>query len=245
MELRHQHPRRQGDLGEAAAIHWLTEIGASVCFPLFHSPDYDLVADLHGQLRRVQVKTGTATQGSGYTVQLATSGGNRSWSGLVKRFNPSRCDFLFALVGDGRRWFIPAAEIEATTCIVLGGRKYEEYEIAPDSALSAPSTIAPHQRGSAGAGEPGWTVNSVPRAEWVRIPPPPLAPPQDRATDSVASARTRASAKRQITIPKPVFSAAGLAVGDQFRVAAAGPGRLRVTRVQEVAEEHARRLSRG
>jgi hypothetical protein len=43
--LRHVHPRRQGDLGEAAAIEWLTRVGAGVFFPLFHSPDVDLVAE--------------------------------------------------------------------------------------------------------------------------------------------------------------------------------------------------------
>ena len=51
------HPRRQGDLGEAAAIQWLTWVGAVVSFPLFHSPDYDLIAELEGRLLRVQVKT--------------------------------------------------------------------------------------------------------------------------------------------------------------------------------------------
>ena len=46
MELRQKNPRRQGDIGEAAAIQWLTEVGAGVCFPLFHSPDFDLIAEL-------------------------------------------------------------------------------------------------------------------------------------------------------------------------------------------------------
>jgi hypothetical protein len=57
MELRQTNPRRQGDIGEAAAIQWFTELGATVCFPLFHSPDFDLVADVDGELFRVQVKT--------------------------------------------------------------------------------------------------------------------------------------------------------------------------------------------
>lgn len=243
MALRQRNPRRQGDLGEAAAIQWLTEVGACVSVPLFHSPDYDLVAELGGQLHRVQVKTGTHARGSGYILQLATCGGNQSWTGLVKRFDPSRYDYLFVLVGDGRRWFIPASEIEGTTNIVLGGRKYEEYEVTRSDGSSAPSTIAQPKRGSAGAGEPGWTVNPVPQAEWVRIPPPPLAAPSGAQDAPLAAARTRASANRQITIPKAVFEAAGLGVGNQFRVEAISAGRLRVTRVQEVASDHARRLA--
>ena len=242
MDLRRKHPRQQGDLGEAAAIHWLTEIGAGVCVPLFHSPDFDLVAELNGHLLRVQVKTGTGVQGSGFSLRLATNGGNQSWSGVVKRFDPASCDFLFALVGDGRRWFIPASEIEATTSIVLGGRKYEEYEVGRAEGSLRPSTIAQAQRGSAGAGEPGQTVNLVPQAEWVRIPPPPPTGSSEAAT-SLAAARTRASGHHQITIPKPVFEAARLQVGDQFRVEALAAGRLRVTRVGEVASDYAAALT--
>ena len=107
------HPRRQGDLGEAAAIHWLTSIGAVVSFPLFHSPDYDLIADLGGKLFRIQVKTSRCRHGPNdhFAVQLATSGGNQSWNRVVKRFDPARYDFLFVLVEDGRQWFIPSADV--------------------------------------------------------------------------------------------------------------------------------------
>lgn len=116
------HARRQGDIGEAAAIHELTRLGAVVSVPLFHSPDYDLVADFGEGLRRVQVKTSTHRTGrSRYAVQLATSGGNTSWNGVVKEFDPSRCDLLFALVGDGRRWLIPTGEIEGRRGVILGG----------------------------------------------------------------------------------------------------------------------------
>ena len=56
-------------------------------------------------------------------------GGNRSWSGVVKRFNASRCDWLFVLVGDGRRWFIPSGDVGGGTRVTLGGPKYAAFEI--------------------------------------------------------------------------------------------------------------------
>ena len=34
---------------------------------------------------------------------ISTRGGNQSWSGLVKYFDGRRCDYLFALVADGRQ----------------------------------------------------------------------------------------------------------------------------------------------
>ncbi len=67
--------RQQGDLGEASAIEWLTRRGATVCAPLGHSPDYDLIAELDGRLFRVQVKT--------TTFQITTPNGHQRWCASV------------------------------------------------------------------------------------------------------------------------------------------------------------------
>ena len=106
-------PRRQGDAGELSAMNWLTYAGAIVCKPLFESRDYDLVADFGDSLARVQVKTSSCWRNGRWEVTLATRGGNQSWSGLVKRLDVTRCDALFVHVGDGRRWYIPAAALGA------------------------------------------------------------------------------------------------------------------------------------
>jgi hypothetical protein len=129
------HPRRQGDFGELSAIDWLTWAGADVSMPLFHSPYYDLIADFDGRLLRVEVKTSSCYRGGRFELTIATRGGNQSWSGLSKRFDPSRCDYLFAHVGDGRRWFIPAGALGGTSGIRLGGPKYTEYEVEPGKPL--------------------------------------------------------------------------------------------------------------
>ena len=242
MGLRQDNPRRQGDIGEASAIQWLTKIGAGVCFPMFHSPDFDLVAEIGGRLYRVQVKTSTClVRASVYAVQTATNGGNQSWTGQVKRFDPARCDFLFVLVADGRRWFIPTSEIASSTGVTVGASRYSEYEVGQDRADSLPSRIADIDRGSAGAGEPGRTVNSVAQPEWVRIPPPP-SDSSDRPPAPLATARTVVSSNRQVTLARPVFESAELEVGDRFRVDAIAPGRIGLVRVEEAAQDHAARL---
>src|SRR5436190_390429 len=92
--------REQGDLGEASAVEWLVSKRAKVLIPFGHSPDYDLVAEIEGKLLRIQVKTSTYVEVTPnghhrYALQIATNGGNQSWSGVAKRFNPSRFDFLF------------------------------------------------------------------------------------------------------------------------------------------------------
>jgi hypothetical protein len=123
------NPRQQGDLGEASAIEWLTRWGAGVYFPLFHSPDIDLIAEKDGQLHRVQVKTCTCRYKERWYVSVSTKGGNQSWNGVVKKLDSSRCDYLFVLVADGRRWFIPAGSLGGGSAIHLGGPKYASFEV--------------------------------------------------------------------------------------------------------------------
>src|SRR5436309_1165942 len=117
-------PRRQGDLGEFSAMEWLGSKGYALWIPICHSPDTDLIADDGEKLLRVQVKTCTQYRKGRWLVAICTRGGNQSWSGLVKRFSGARCDRLFVLVGDGRRWFIPADVVEGGTGLCLGGPKY-------------------------------------------------------------------------------------------------------------------------
>jgi hypothetical protein len=128
-------PRRQGDLGELSAIDWLGSHGYALYLPLGHSPDVDLIADDGQVLLRVQVKTCTVYRNSRWGVTLCTRGGNRSWNGLVKRFDAARCDRLFVLVADGRRWYVPAQEVSGGSGIALGGPKYAEFEIEPGRPL--------------------------------------------------------------------------------------------------------------
>lgn len=123
------NPRQQGDIGERSAAAWLLEQGHGVFIPFGHSPDIDLVAEIDGEFYGVQVKTSRRQVGDRWQVMVCTRGGNQSWNGLVKRFEASRCDFLFVLVGDGRRWFIPSSAVQGGQGIMVGGPKYSEFEV--------------------------------------------------------------------------------------------------------------------
>jgi Holliday junction resolvase-like predicted endonuclease len=128
-------PRRQGDLGEVSAIEWLSSQGHIVYLPIGHSPDVDLIADTGDALLSVQVKTATRYMKRRWEVMICTRGGNQSWNGTVKWFGAARCDCLFVLVADGRRWFIPAESITAKSGLRLGGPKYADFEIEPGRPL--------------------------------------------------------------------------------------------------------------
>jgi hypothetical protein len=57
------------------------------------------------------------------------AGRDQSWNGLVKRLDASRYDYLFVLVADGRRWFIPSDRVEGEIGVRLGGPKYAAFEV--------------------------------------------------------------------------------------------------------------------
>ena len=120
-------------------MFWLASKGAHVAIPLGHSPHYDLVADWDGRLLRVQVKTSTFRRKGRWDAMLCTRGGNQGWNGLSKHIDPSKCDFVFVLVGDGRQWFIPSGALGGTSKIRLGGPKYAEFEVEPGEPLPYPT----------------------------------------------------------------------------------------------------------
>jgi hypothetical protein len=139
---------RQGDLGEASALEWLTGQGAQVYVPFGHAPDADLMAILDGRALRIQAKTSGRRRTGGWEVALATRGGNQSWSGVSKCFDSARCDYLFVLVADGRRWFIPSGEIKARHSIVVGPAKWARWEVEPGRPFRRALDCAPARWGT-------------------------------------------------------------------------------------------------
>jgi hypothetical protein len=114
-----------------SAMQWLISAGARVALPFGHSPSWDLIADFHGALVRVQVKTTRCHRKERWEVTVCTRGGNQSWNGVTKRLDPRTYDYLLVCVADGRRWFIPSRRIDAGRGLRLGGPKYEIYEVEP------------------------------------------------------------------------------------------------------------------
>jgi hypothetical protein len=240
--------RRQGDLGEASAIEWFTRLGATVWTPLGHSPDADLIAELEGRLLRIQVKTSTCcSQASNgdlrWEIHLATHGGNQSWNGVAKVFDPSRFDVLFALVADGRRWMIPSGAIEGITGITVGGTKYSEFEVDPAAPIEGliygdgPPLESGVAAGEYASGQSTGSVKPWTLSSQVRILPPPL-PQRESGFKRTKynrklgqSGHTRINEKRKVTLPQQAVLEAGLDVGDRLRVSSHGYGRVVLERV--------------
>lgn len=243
--------RQQGDLGEVSAIEWLTRNGARVAIPFGHSPHFDLVAEIGNRLMRIQVKTSTQELRTPnghrrFSVSLVTCGGNQSWTGVAKLFDPAKVDYLFALTSLGRRWFIPATDLDGKRAVQLGGAKYSEFEIEPgtpirelvygkDAALefSPPGEYPSGQRTAA--------VNRQALPSQVRILPPPSDPGDSSLRPAVG--RTKLSQNHQVAVPLAVAAGSSLRPGDRFRVESAGTGRFVMTRIEEYMESYADQLS--
>jgi hypothetical protein len=227
--------RVQGDIGELSAQEWLASKGATVWTPANHSPHVDLMAEWEDGLVKVQVKTSTfctvkKSGGERWHIAIATSGGNRSWTGLTKRFDPAQVHYLFVLVGDGRRWCIPAGLVEAARSLALGGRKYSEFKVERGTNLEAAvysrgllNRILSPTAGECQSGQMDLTVNQAAMPTQVRILPPPSA-----------SRQVLLRPKRQMTIPRAPCDEAGLVTGDRLRVQADGPGRISIERIPPV-----------
>jgi len=129
--LNQRNTRKQGDVGLGAAIGYFSMKGYTVSIPLTDNQEYDLIVDIDGNPNKVQVKTSRleSRNAKGYDVQLRTLGGNRSWSGVSKKFDPNRVDYLFVLTNDGRMYFIPSSSVKGTSSIVVGNQMYTEFEV--------------------------------------------------------------------------------------------------------------------
>ena len=240
--------RQQGDLGEVSAIEWLTRKGALVLAPFGHSPDFDLVAEVDGRLLRIQVKTSTQESRSPeghvrFPVAVRTSGGNQSWTGVSKKLDTTRFDYLFVLTGGGRRWLIPAGAVEARSIIHLAGPKYSEFEIestepinelvhAEPAPLKSPTGPGEYPRGQRTA-----AVNRLALPSQVRLLPPPLASPKPVKPSNYErklgqSGQAVINQKRRVTIPQRAFFEAGFTDGGKVRVSADGPGRIVIEQIE-------------
>lgn len=173
---------------------------------------------------------------------IATRGGNQSWNGIVKRFDPARCDYLFVHVADGRRWLIPAAAIGASTNLSLGGSKYSEFEIESGSPLAASHPGSLESRSPQGeyrSGQTGCAVNALAQSFVGSNPasPTPVAaqrpvPPTKRDRRLGKQGRGVINQKRRLTIPQSAFFEAGFVNEAVVAVRADGPGRIVVEQVE-------------
>lgn len=131
--IRRDNPRIQGNIGMAAALGYFVAHRYDVALPIGESQPWDLIVQARDvddpRPERVQVKTTTFRSPYGiYVVQLKTCGGNQTWTGLVRHFDPKAVEWLYVLTDDYDHYLIPSEVIRATTTLSLG-RRMERYVV--------------------------------------------------------------------------------------------------------------------
>lgn len=107
-----------GNAGLSCAIAYFGSNGYTVSIPLNDTQDYDLVVDIDGTLKKVQVKaTNVKDTNNSYKISLRTiSGTTRK---VCKTVIDTDIDLLFCLCGDGSMFLIPKEIIKNTNTLSL------------------------------------------------------------------------------------------------------------------------------
>jgi len=164
----------------------------------------------------------------------------RGWS---RRSTDRHFDFLFALTGDGRRWFIPSTVIDAGTQLSLGGPKYAEYEIEAGRPIREivyaehPSLESKSRRGGVskrskdGGCKPSGSAFAGSNPASPIVTSTPVKPTKyERKLGQGRQAII--NQERRITIPQQAFFEAGFENGSRVRVRADGPGRIILDQIE-------------
>lgn len=109
-----KNTKQQGDASLGVAIAWFTQQGWTVCIPLTDSQDYDLVVEMNGELKKIQVKTSNfARKPNRAEIELRVLGGNSKKNFVHKLATDCIYDYLFAVTTQGN-FLIPKTEFENT-----------------------------------------------------------------------------------------------------------------------------------
>lgn len=106
--------KQKGNIALGECIRYLTQQGYIISLPLNDAQDYDLIVDINGQLKTIQVKYTTTKQGSGkYYVDTRTKG-----HGYIKEKN-QEADYYFVTTELLENYFIPYEKIEGRQTFTL------------------------------------------------------------------------------------------------------------------------------
>lgn len=122
--------KQQGSICVAKAIAYFTEKGYVVSIPISEVQRYDLVVEMNGELKRVEVKsTGYKRSSGSYQVQLATYGGVKTGKSTIKAISRVDCDLVFICVEDGTLYLFPIEVLDGIKTNFTLSSKYNLYKV--------------------------------------------------------------------------------------------------------------------
>jgi hypothetical protein len=159
----------------------------------------------------------------------------------VKSVDPALVDYIFAHTGNGRRWFIPSAALEASSSITLGGPKYSQFEIEPGRPIDQlvygeDRSIESSSPGEYPSGQRTAPVKRQAMPSQVRILPPPFRSRPGFKPSKYERSRGQfgqclINQKRRVTLPQQACIEAGLQDADRLIARSDGDGRVVLERI--------------
>lgn len=135
-----KYKSHQGNYGLGQAIAYYTSKCIPISIPLNDTQKYDLIIDVDGILKRVQVKTTRYKNKYGtYNVELHNTGG-ASGKSNPRLFDKTSCDLLFIITDDGTYYEIPTECINVFHSLALN-KSVEMYKVIPSWVSSAHSEM--------------------------------------------------------------------------------------------------------
>ena len=121
-----KNSKKQGDAGLGQAISYFTMEGYEVALPLTESAEWDLIVEIEGFLKRVQVKTSSQMRGNVAVVDASTKGGNQSFS-TKKNIQDQHWDLIFIYHLETKQRALIPKEVLTTSGQINLGKKYSAY----------------------------------------------------------------------------------------------------------------------
>ena len=121
-----RHAKARGEWAELRFMERATELGLRVIKPWGDNAPYDVVIEINGRFRRVQVKCTRFRRGNSYKCHLDSNG---------HPYRPDQIDFIAAYVIPADTWYIlPIRATHGQPDILLtphsASAKYERYREA-------------------------------------------------------------------------------------------------------------------
>ena len=106
-------PKQRGNLTELQVISYFYSLGYQCSIPYGENSRYDLVADIHGHLIRIQVKTSSIKNGNPNAICFSCRSSRVNSKGVLnKRYTENEIDY-FATMWDGQCYLVPIKECSA------------------------------------------------------------------------------------------------------------------------------------
>jgi hypothetical protein len=117
---------------ESLAAAWFRLCGRNVAFPA-EPENYDLLVDMPGGLKRVQVKTTTFKSKDGWLVQIGRRPYSKGNNALLVPYDPEIVELFFIVDGDLAMYLIPSRVVAGRVQILL--RTYSNFIVGNAAGL--------------------------------------------------------------------------------------------------------------